>query len=252
MYCRLTISSSDKIVLPFQYNHIIQALLYKFINDEEYSNFLHNNGYTHNKRSFKLFSFSNIITKPLKIDRETKKFVFPEEISIYISCVDAEFLKYIFQSFAVSEKELRIHNNLAHISNVFFRQDVQNYKEEMEVRTLSPITTYSTLFSADGKKKTYYYTPYEEQFSENIRKNLIKKYCAFYDKEPEDTSFSIKPLGKIAERIIIYKGFVIKAYSGDFKISGSEELKKMAFASGIGSKNSQGFGFILPKDEEVL
>ncbi len=252
MYCKLTISSSKEIVLPFQYNHIIQALLYNFINDKEYSNFIHNKGYTYNNRSFKLFCFSNILTKPIKIDKQAKKFVFPEEISICISCVDSEFLKYIFQSFAVSEKELRLSNNQAHISNVFFRQDIQNYEEEMEVKTLSPITVYSTLFSTDGKKKTYYYNPNEDEFSENIRKNLIKKYCAFYNEEPKELSFSIKPIGRIMERIVIYKGFVIKAHSGSFKISGSLDLKKIAFSSGLGSKNSQGFGFILPKNEEVL
>lgn len=252
MYCKLTINSSENIVLPFQYNHIIQALLYNFINDKEYSDFLHNKGYTYNNRNFKLFCFSNVLTEPIKIDRQVKKFVFPEEISICISCVDSEFLRYIFQSFAVSEKELRLSNNQAHISNVFFRQDIQNYEEEMEVKTLSPITVYSTLFSADGKKKTYYYNPNEDEFSENIRKNLIKKYNAFYNEEPKDLSFSIKPIGRITEKVVIYKGFVIKAHSGSFKISGSLDLKKIAFSSGLGSKNSQGFGFILPKNEEVL
>ncbi len=46
--------------------------------------------------------------------------------------------------------------------------------EEIKVRTLSPISTYSTLYRKDGKKFTYYFNPMEEEFSETIENNLKK------------------------------------------------------------------------------
>lgn len=44
--------------------------------------------------------------------------------------------------------------------------------------------------------------------------------------------------------IIKYKGTVIKGYSGDFILKGNPELIKLAYDTGLGSKNSQGFGCI--------
>mgnify|MGYP001627095804 CR=1 FL=1 len=43
-------------------------------------------------------------------------------------------------------------------------EGLPEYKEDIIVMTLSPITVYSTLSTADGRKKTYYYSPAEENF----------------------------------------------------------------------------------------
>lgn len=39
-------------------------------------------------------------------------------------------------------------------------------KDDVTIRMLSPVTIHSTLFSANDKKKTYYYSPFEEEFSQ--------------------------------------------------------------------------------------
>lgn len=86
----------------------------------------------------------------------------------------------------------------------------------------------------------------ENEFEQLIRDNLIKKYIAFYNIEPSDTSFKLVPIKNknLKENIILYKGIVIKGWSGEFDIEGSEELIKIAYDAGLGSKNSQGFGCI--------
>jgi CRISPR-associated endoribonuclease Cas6 len=50
---------------------------------------------------------------------------------------------------------------------------------EAEFYTLSPITVYSTLYTAEGKKKTYYFSPYEQEFSQLVSINLARKYRAY-------------------------------------------------------------------------
>ncbi len=52
---------------------------------------------------------------------------------------------------------------------------VPEYKEKIYVKTLSPITVYSTLNTSDGRKKTYYYSPFEREFEELVIKNLQTK-----------------------------------------------------------------------------
>jgi CRISPR-associated endoribonuclease Cas6 len=86
----------------------------------------------------------------------------------------------------------------------------------------------------------------EREFSELIRKNLIHKYEAYYNKLPLRDDFSISPINKkgLKERVVIYKDYVIKGWDGEFLLEGSEELMNIAYNAGIGSKNSQGFGCV--------
>ena len=246
MLCKITFSSNDKIFLPMSYNYIIQGVLYKFINEDSFADFMHNKGYTYNKRSYKLFSFSNVLEKPLLVDREKKHFVFPKDISIYFSSIDNEFFKYVFNSIINTEDFIYVSQNRTSISKVELIK--QKISEKEVIKTMSPITTYSTFVTFENSKKTYYYNPYEKEFSANIQKNLINKYQALYDEPPENSEFSIVPRGTPHEKIIKYKDFIIKGYTGIFEIEGSKELMDMAFCAGLGSKNSQGFGLIIKND----
>jgi len=115
------------------------------------------------------------------------------------------------------------------------------FSRKQKIYFLTPVTVYTTLFSKSGKKKTYYYSPFESEFAELITKNLFKKYEAFYKKHPRG-SFSIKPAGGLREKILKYKNFIIKGWIGKFEIKGTPKLLYFAYDAGLGAKNSQGFG----------
>ena len=126
---------------------------------------------------------------------------------------------------------------------------LEEVEEECMIKTLSPITVYSTLVSQDGKKKTYYYSPFESEFSELIKNNLIKKYEAFNCKKLDYYDFKITPIKEtLKESVIFYKGFIVKGWNGVFEIKGNKELIEVALNSGMGSKNSQGMGCIILKN----
>lgn len=245
MLCKINFSSQKNIVLPIPYNNIIQAVLYKFINEDAFADFMHNEGYTHNKRNYKLFSFSNIQEKPLYIDKGKKQFFFPNDISIYFSSINNQFFKDVFNSIINKNSIVNLGKNEAIISKIEFIK--QNITKKETVKSLSPITVYSTFATFEGRKKTYYYSPYEQEFSENIRKNLVNKYQSLYSSLPDNLSFSISCKDEPREKIVKYKNFIIKGYTGTFEIEGSLELMDMAFSTGLGSKNSQGFGLIVIK-----
>lgn len=46
--------------IPIQYNHLIQAIIYSWIGDKKFKDFIHNNGYKFKERAYKLFTFSKI------------------------------------------------------------------------------------------------------------------------------------------------------------------------------------------------
>lgn len=243
MLCYLKLHAKENIILPLHYNLALQAMLLKLINEKSYASFIHDVGFQYEKRSYKLYSFSRIMGKAI-IDKKKRQFNFGKEVGLYISSMDEKFLQYIFNHFLEDEKSINLLQNHLTIESVEFLPK-QAYEPKLKVRTLSPITTYSTLTNSEGKKKTYYYTPYEKEFSENIAKNLVKKYYSYYGTYPEDCNFAIYPKDRVKEVVLTYKGLIIKGWSGNFEITGSEEMMDTAFSAGLGSKNGQGFGLIV-------
>jgi len=82
MHVNIEFVCSKNIELPIHYNHLVQAFIYKVI-DEKMAIFLHEKGYG-TGRSFKLFSFSNIIGQNY-IDSEAGKIVFDSIVCLEIS-----------------------------------------------------------------------------------------------------------------------------------------------------------------------
>jgi CRISPR-associated endoribonuclease Cas6 len=228
---------------------MLQAIILKWLNDENYQKFIHDTGYKLGNRKYKLYTFSRLQGK-FKIDSIKGVITYYDEARLEIASQDDKFLSYLINGIIIKD-DIYIGKNKLTIQNIECQND--HLKSGVKIYTKSPITAYST-FEILDKKKTYYYTPFEREFSKLIRENLIKKYRALYNKEPSDDSFEINCIknSKLKERIIIYKGIVIKGWVGEFVLTGSEELINIGYNSGFGSKNSQGFGYVSKcKNKEV-
>jgi len=238
MHICIEMSGDKKLVLPIHYNHIIQAFIYNTI-DKELADFLHNEGYG-DSRKFRLFCFSNL-TGRSKTESDKGSIIFEPPVFLEVASPDDKFC----ESFAnkILKKAVRLNSNSLEITSIKVdRQDVM--KEEITINTLSPVTVYSTLKRPDDSKYTCYFQPGEDDFSRIADENLRKKYRAFTGMEPPDGKVSFTPLHQPRLHIVIYKGFVIKGYSGKLRLKGPRELLQMAVDAGIGSKNSQGFGCV--------
>jgi len=118
--------------------------------------------------------------------------------------------------------------------------------EEMLVKTLSPITAYSTIVLPNGNRYTHYFSPYSSDFKKLIEENLRRKASAL-DIEIKNNNFYIEPYGitEKNEKLLFYKDIIIKGWTGYFILKGDPQLLKLALNSGLGAKNAQGFGMIL-------
>ncbi|SFR92179.1 CRISPR-associated endoribonuclease Cas6 [Anaeromicropila populeti] len=237
------------LILPIQYNHIMQAALLNWINEETYQTFLHQEGYSKEKRSYKLYTFSKIFGK-FQLNKDTKRITFQEEIHFYVSSYDRSYLNYLVQNI-INDKPLDIIGNQLYVSKIMMEQEKVPQTQQGElvsclVKTVSPVTMASTLADFQGKKKTYYYAPMEHDFSELIKKNLIHKYEAFHGEKPDNTEFSIRAVQRdLKESITKYKNFIVKGWNGTFCMEGSQELIQIALDAGIGARNSAGYGCVL-------
>jgi len=235
---RLTLEfNTDKALkLPLQYNYYLQSFLYHHIS-QELSDFLHNQGFMREKRTFKMFTFSRMQGK-YRIMKEHILFFPPAHLTI---CSPLErFISELGNSLLRNENLMLANNKIYVTSMKVHPEPVIN--NEVTINMLSPAVVYSTLMTKDGKKKTYYYSPYEKEFTDLIDKNLRKKYEALYKKTPRARKLIIKPLWKPQEKVVKYRDTIIKGWMGTFTLNGNKKILKLSYDSGLGSKNSQGFG----------
>ena len=246
LFMRLKIKfkpENSALVLPCHYNGLVQALIYRHLEDS-LAHQIHNQGFKDpsGERQLKLFTFSRLIPEKRPEIRD-KKITFRGPVNLIVSSPYHEFIQS-FGSNLLRDGRLYLAGEALELISVEV-EPVPSYREKVIVKTLSPITVYSTLQTPDGRKKTYYYNPFETDFEELIIKNLQRKARTWFGKEIFGDSI-IKPY-KVStrnERIIIYKDTVIKAWDGLYELQLPPELFQMAFDSGLGAKNSQGFGCV--------
>ncbi|MCX7654625.1 MAG: CRISPR-associated endoribonuclease Cas6 [Fervidobacterium sp.] len=234
----------DKLKIPRNYNHILQAVLLRWLNDENYSRFLHDIGYKHEKRTYKLFSFSSLYGDFLSL-KETNELIYSNSARFIISCVEDRFMEYLVENF-IKQDNLIILNQKVCVARIEVWDDPVS--DNLVVRTVSPVTMYSTFENENGKKFTKYYSPDDVRMEEKLVENMYRKYIAFYKQQPKG-NITIKHVGVSAKKAVIkYKGTIIEGWKTDFLLTGEPELIKFALNCGLGSKNSQGFGCIVSKD----
>ncbi|HOO73417.1 MAG TPA: CRISPR-associated endoribonuclease Cas6 [Spirochaetota bacterium] len=246
MKIKLTFISDKKIIFPRGYNEYIQAFIYRHLDRAE-SQWLHDNGFSYEKRRYKLFTFSDIVPRG-KYNKVTGTFIYPERISLYVSSPVHWILEQLARNNIISEEIILGKNNL-HVESVEIMGNEYIELSPVKVRTLSPIEAHTTFEKEDGKKKTHYYTPFENDFSDQINANIKKKWQSLHETELSD-NITIKPLfnGNKYERIRFFgtgeNKTVIKAWHGYFELQGTPEVIAFALDAGLGSRNSQGFGMI--------
>ncbi|MGY4687489.1 CRISPR-associated protein [Petrotoga mexicana DSM 14811] len=238
--------SLNSLILPLNYNHIIQAFILDLIDNAEYRNFVHNEGFSYKKRKYKLFSFSRLNGK-FSLNQKDKTIEFFDNVSLKISSHDKNLIQYCADSLLFKD-DFELLGQKIHVEKLEY-DDLEIKNDKIKVKTLSPITVYSTM-EQNSSKKTVYFSPNDDNFSKLIRENLIKKYLAYYDsylpKEISNDEFVIKEANQKRSKMIItkYKNFIIKGWHGTFVIQGNPTLLKIGYDSGFGAKNSQGFGLV--------
>ena len=81
MRAEIHFNLKEPVSIPIQYNHIIQAIIFSWISDEKFKDFIHNKGYKFEERAYKLFTFSKINGR-FRIDKNNRKIIFYEDITL--------------------------------------------------------------------------------------------------------------------------------------------------------------------------
>ena len=113
-------------------------------------------------------------------------------------------------------------------------------ESELIIRMKSPLTVYSTDLETN---RSYYYNPEEPEFYELVNDNFYRKYQAYYGVLPSSAVKMEKVENSSTRKIVTrYKGSYINAWYGTFQLKGKRKYLDFLYQTGVGSKNSQGFG----------
>jgi len=125
-------------------------------------------------------------------------------------------------------------------------------KDSITVKAVSPITVYSTYEKRDGNKITHYFTPFDKVFEHLIEENFVRKYEAFTGQPITDEGqvLSVEPVdvNKWDKVVTNYKGTWITGWKGKYRLKAKPEYLSFLLNTGLASKNSSGFGMVLPEE----
>lgn len=235
MQLMIYINLESPLILPVNYNHILQAVIYQGIGKaSDFGNFMHEEGYYLGQRQYKMFQFSQLSGK---YSIKNNQIVFRNQVSFEVRSLDPVFLRLLGESFwrygitFGSQKYGDIQMEL---------YDYTVEDNELLIRMKSPITVYST---EEETGRTYYFDPEESLFYHSINGNFFRKYQAYYGVPPiSDIQMNLCD-NKVPRKIVTkYKGIYITGWLGTYKISGERKYLDFLYQTGIGAKNSQGFG----------
>ncbi|MEW6131050.1 MAG: CRISPR-associated endoribonuclease Cas6 [Acidobacteriota bacterium] len=238
--------------LPLNSNHQAASLIYKIVGQSSsaFATELHEAGFmAENGRKFKLFAFSRL--NPLHRRRVGDELHLQSpEVEWTVSSPVAAFIEHfvsgLFQSarFKIARTEFV----LAEAESL----PEPRFTERLKMRALSPIT--ESLRDAEGRVR---FLTIEENWSEVMQRNLLRKYEALHGRAPEDRRFRwtwdgeyVKEQmrrGKRVSSLVEINGegreaIKVRGWLAPFSVEGSLELIKLGYEAGFGSRNSMGFG----------
>lgn len=225
----------NPITLPINYLHMIQGVIYNNMHDSrDTGTFYHDNGYKYEKRQYRMFCFS-WLDGHYKIDG--RQITFTDVIFLQVRSPDVSLIRTL-------ESNIRrngIYFYDKHITNVSMKLENPFIDdEEIVIQMLTSLSVYTT---PPGESRMDFYSPLDEEFSVLVHDNFIRKYKAFYGISPEH-GIEIEPIRISAKdkRVVKYKDTYISGWLGVYVLRGDKQGLNFIYQTGLGSKNSQGFG----------
>lgn len=219
--------------LPINYHHVLQSIVFHGMeNCDGLSSFMHDEGYSFDKRKYKLFTFGPLTGR---YTISEKNIIFYDEVSFEVRSIDSNMLRALSKEFA--------DNGIKYLKHFIPKVDVKLVDKEVEdeeirICMLSPVCVYST-----QNGKTVYYAPHENEFALKLNENFKRKYFAYTGVEPDsDITLEIVSLHPKDKYVTKYKGIYINAWKGKYLLRGKRKYLDFLYQTGLGSKNSQGFG----------
>ncbi len=251
------------IGISLNYQYYLSSAIYKWIetSSPEYSAFLHDKGFhiEGTIKRFKHFCFSRLLPRQSRVDtRQGRLLILSPDVEWYVSMPVEQSLQHLVTGM-FEKREFFIESEASRftVEQVETLPDPQ-WQRCLTFTMLSP-TTVSTMHERNGKVQPYYLRPDDERLADALRKNILNKYRSLHDHEPVDTEFrctldrsyierQTAKGRRITQKITVKEGRTdaseVIGFTCPLTIEGNPELIALVYESGLGEKNSLGFGML--------
>lgn len=233
MQLHLTLQS-PVISLPLAYQSMVHGMIYHALEGHlENVDELHDKNNQQGQRAFKGFTFSQLIGQYSVGNREI---LFQNQVRIEIRSIDEKLIQSLWYAWHHAEC-VSLGKNLCQIVSCEIT-DVHLKQEIATVRMLSPLVAYRT----EQNHKTIFYSPDDAAFYRAVCTNAQRKWDQFGN--DSDFCFEIMPVEHRPQRRVFttFKTSYITGWMGYYQMRGKPEVLDMLYQTGIGAKNSEGFG----------
>ncbi|MGH9425791.1 MAG: CRISPR-associated endoribonuclease Cas6, partial [Terriglobia bacterium] len=222
-------------------------------------------------KRFKHFCFSQLIVPQRKVNSGRLEILSPA-IEWYVAMpVEASLQHLVVGMFEKREFYIEREENRFVVEQVETLPDLK-WERRMTFRMLSPVTV-STMHERNGRLLPEYLLANDHRLNDLLRQNILNKYRSLYGEPVQKASFSTEPPKtkeafdgafcctldskfiasrggpeKISKLITIKQGredeTKVRGFMCPVTIEGNPALIALAYESGLGEKNSLGFGML--------
>ena len=235
MQIHFTFTAEKEFCIPMSYNYQLQSALYSKLEEIGLSDFWHDEGFGV-EQTYKLFSFSPLKGPYRIID---KKICFDGEMSFEIRSPIFEFCDEVQRSFEVNPT-IKLFDTELETTRIAIANKHINYDSAV-FSAISPIILHSHL----PDNITQYYFPYDDCFIDRLLKNYRNKFNSVYENDAPDIDIKILDEGK--KCVTKYKNIWLTGNKCVLALKGDPLALEFIYNTGLGEKNSQGFGFLTLK-----
>ena len=219
--------------LPINYHHEVQSLIYALLRDTNPKCVQYHDGGA-GLRQYKLFTFSSLRGRN-KI--ANKRITFEEMIYLDVRSVNDYFCDSLVAALEENPSPLICGQKL----NVRFADSKERIISggRLNIKMLSPLEVHIT--GADNH--SYYYTPLDTDFSNQMNANFQRKWAAYTGNPPVGgIDIAVVNVGARDKYVTTYKGIHISGWRGEYTLAGNPEHLNFLYYCGLGARNSSGFG----------
>ncbi len=227
-----------ELQLPLAHFEALQGLAYRLLAfDPAYSAFLHDRQ-TQGQATYKFFCFSDIAGRCRAADGTL---TYAGELRWELRAAEDKTVEVLSAALCAAPS----------FSLGDCRCAVQK-TEVAEARFFGPSLSFSlgtpmVAYESTPDRHTRFYSPESWQFYEIAEGNLLKKYRALFGRDYEGMLDFACPRPAAAKKCVTrFKGIYITGYYGEYTLTARPDMLALAWHTGVGGKNSMGFGFPRP------
>lgn len=251
MRIKLTLNHQPNQALPFNYNYLISAWIYKTLAraDKNFAEWLHEQGFGFGGKRFKLFTFSTLQPRWFDIDKRNRLFILSKpptvlELSFFIDQTVQHLITGLFQDqkFSIGDKWNQVDFEVDAIEIL----PKPFFKPNMRFKAITPIFISKNI---EGNKNAQFLSPDDPDYKKIFIENLVRKQSAYQLINEPIISLNfhsdLKILSRPRSKMLNIKGSNKRGFLYDFEISAPEELVELGYFAGFGGQNSAaGMGMV--------